>query len=444
MATISFFTGGKKRTLVPIYCRFSSGRGVDLKVKTGLFVNPARWSNETESIRQRVRSDNDETLIKNLKSLSAHIETEFKANHCDYTRAWLEAVIYKFHHKRGTEAKDLNDYISLFIKEAEAGIRKSKSNRNLADGTIRAFKGFQRIFSDYEGIYSEKRLKEIEDENLKRNKENKPLKELRPLRKLDFEDITPSFYTDFIRFLSDEGYKLNTQGKFIKSLKTLMKKARRDKLHTNRDYEFFDGISEDTFAVYLTSEELDKIFNYDLTQYPRMAIARDCFLILCETCLRISDYPQIDVNITTYKGKEFIDIHQQKTKGRVVIPLTPRFKAIWKRNGNKLPYLADQYVNRFIKTIACWCKIDEEVHWTANQFGKEYPKSAKKYQLITCHTGRRTGATNMYLADVPLKTIRAITGHKTDKQLLEYIKADELTLALKASEHPYFSGLKAV
>jgi len=86
-----------------------------------------------------------------------------------------------------------------------------------------------------------------------------------------------------------------------------------------------------------------------------------------------------------------------------------------------------------------------EIRWTVNEGGLEYEKTAKKYEKITCHTGRRTGATNMFLADVPLKTIRSITGHKSDAQLLEYIKADELTMALKASEHPYFKvGLRAV
>jgi hypothetical protein len=46
----------------------------------------------------------------------------------------------------------------------------------------------------------------------------------------------------------------------------------------------------------------------------------------------------------------------------------------------------------------------------------------------------------MYLAGLELKTIRSITGHATDAQLLDYIKADALMIALKAAEHPYFNN----
>jgi integrase len=45
-----------------------------------------------------------------------------------------------------------------------------------------------------------------------------------------------------------------------------------------------------------------------------------------------------------------------------------------------------------------------------------------KYQLISTHTARRSFATNQYKAGVPSITIMAITGHKTEKVFLNYIK----------------------
>jgi site-specific recombinase XerD len=432
MATFNYFVSAKKREMAPIYVRLSAGEKVDLIVKTGLFVNPVRWSNDTQTIKQRIKTDEDEKLIKKLKGLKDHIDSEFKNFFGDYSKEWLIAVIYRFHNKKNIDAKTLNDYIDKFISDAEKGEKKNKSAMNFAPGTVRIFKGFKRIFDEYQGIYTEKRIKWHRDNN----------KPLRPFRKLDFENITTDFYNSFVSFLSDEGYALNTMGRFIKSLKMIMKKSLQEKKHNNREFEYeaFRGISEETFAIYLTETELNEIYKYNLKQYPRFELARDAFMVLCETALRISDYNKVDVSIRIIEGKKFIDIIQSKTGGRVIIPLTARMDAILKKYGNNLPRIPEQYVNEYIKIVAKWCGINEQLQWNGSKFGKKYQRTALKHELITCHTGRRTACTNMFLAGIPLKDIREISGHKSDKQLLDYIKVTKEQTALRLSEHEYFSG----
>lgn len=442
MATFRFHVIGTKRQSVVIHVRFSAGRGNNFKVPSGFEVDPATWSNKTQTIKQRIRSDADEKFLKNLSGLREYINSERINNRGEYSEQWLREVIFKFHNKRSADAATLNEYISQFIEEAKNGDRKNKSSMNLATGTIRIFEGFQRIFNEYQGIYTDKRIKWHKDKKKHDGKE----KPLRPYKTVDFDSITIDLYNSFVNFLSDEGYALNTQGRFVKSLKMMMKKSLQDKLHNNRDFEFeaFRGISERIDAIYLTTDELDKIYKKDLSQFPRMELARDAFIVLSETCLRISDYKKIDVNIRTIEGKRFIDIRQTKTGGKVIIPLTQRFEAIWKKYGNKLPQIPEQHVNRYIKTIGLWCEITEVIRWEAVKFGKKYPKSAMKYELISCHTGRRAACTNMYKAGIALKDIRAISGHSSDKQLLEYIKVSIEETALKLAGHPYFSGLKVV
>ena len=46
-----------------------------------------------------------------------------------------------------------------------------------------------------------------------------------------------------------------------------------------------------------------------------------------------------------------------------------------------------------------------------------------KYEFIMTHTARRSFCTNMYLMGVPVLTIMAISGHKTEKSFRAYIKA---------------------
>lgn len=49
----------------------------------------------------------------------------------------------------------------------------------------------------------------------------------------------------------------------------------------------------------------------------------------------------------------------------------------------------------------------------------------------------------MYLAGIPTITIMKITGHKTEREFMKYIKITEEQTALELKNHPYFSGKQA-
>ena len=49
----------------------------------------------------------------------------------------------------------------------------------------------------------------------------------------------------------------------------------------------------------------------------------------------------------------------------------------------------------------------------------------KKWECVVAHTGRRSFATNMYKRNFPTLMIMRITGHKTEKAFLSYIKVTE-------------------
>jgi hypothetical protein len=96
MATINFFINAEERELAYIYIRFSAGRKVDLIIKSGLIVERSRWSNDTQSIKQRIKTDDNEKLIFKLKGLKEHIEREYKDFFGDPSKEWLLAVIYRY------------------------------------------------------------------------------------------------------------------------------------------------------------------------------------------------------------------------------------------------------------------------------------------------------------------------------------------------------------
>jgi integrase len=436
MATIKFFTYAKENESAPIYVKVSAGRQASrLILKSGLTVDSDRWSNKTETIKQRIRSDSDKKLIQKIDKLRTHIKTELDDLYDPPTLVWLQSVIDSCFKKRSSETKNLNDFISAYIKETKSGDKQNPRGLNISLGTARGWEGFQRIFNEYQGVYTEKRLKALEEDN----------KKPRPLRILNYEDITVSFYNSFMTFLVNEGYQPNTVGRFIKNLKYFMQKSLYDKKHNNREFQNRDVFKipkEDSFSVYLTQDEVEKIYQYNLNTYPRMELARDAFCVLCETALRISDYKQVDLNIREVQGKKLIYITTKKTSTEVVIPASKRIIEILKKYDNKLPSIPDQYINEFIKIIAKWCGIDQVLHWSGSKFGKKYDKSARKYELISCHTGRRTAISNMVKAKIPLPYIMSISGHKTEKQLMEYVKLTSEEIALELSAHEYFTGKK--
>jgi integrase len=77
------------------------------------------------------------------------------------------------------------------------------------------------------------------------------------------------------------------------------------------------------------------------------------------------------------------------------------------------------------------------------QKGERRQRLVEKCDLVKTHTARRSGATNMYLAGVPTIAIMKITGHKTEREFMKYIRITEEQTAIELMSHPYFSGRRS-
>jgi integrase len=418
--------------MAPIYVRFSAGRGTDIKAKTEKSVKPELWSNKAQSIKNLIYGTNEEEL--NLKKehqklkddlthLKMFIEKELNNHFGQLSKEWLTEVIYKFNNKKSSDAETFMEFIERFIKEAEEGKRKNEDLMNLSYGTITNLTAFKNQLTNYQKKRSDEWKRTV---------------------KVDFENINIDFYTDFISYLSDESYAQNTIGKHIKTLKMFMSKALEEKLHNNRDFQLrsFKGIQKKSFNIFLTETELDKLYNKDLSSNTEYDRARDAFLILCETGLRISDYNKVDISIETDEdGDRFIHLNQEKTDGEVVIPISTRLQKILNKYHGTLPKVQDQYINRDIKKVAELCEINEVIRWTENKLGKSYEKTCLKWEKISCHTGRRTFCTNAFLAGIEPIKIMMISGHSTESNFLKYIKMSKKQNAKSLVKHEHFTKL---
>ena len=260
-------------------------------------------------------------------------------------------------------------------------------------------------------------------------------------REMTFENIDLEFYEDFMKYCLDKKYSTNTIGTFIKNIKVYMNEALDKKLTTNQEFKSrrFKKVSEESENIYLTEAELSKIYKKDFSKQKTLDRVRDIFIIGCYTGLRYSDLFSInDENLIDKKTK--LRIKTEKTGELVIIPLHSYVREIIKKHNGIPQYkITNQGMNESLKDIGELAGIKENVLISSTQGGTVETKPYKKYELISVHTARRSFATNAYLKDIPTISIMKITGHKTEKSFLKYIKISQQDNANKLTNHPFFN-----
>lgn len=271
------------------------------------------------------------------------------------------------------------------------------------------------------------------------------------VQRINFDLINYEFYTDFNVWAESKNYSRNYIGKLTKTLKTFLNEAIEQSVTTNTAFQSkrFSVIKEETDNIYLNTDELNSIWKLDLSNDAKLEKARDLFLIGAFTGLRVSDFSQLDThNFKTVNGIELIHVKTKKTGKTVSIPLHPIVKGILSHNPNvTTSSMSNPEINKHLKTIGQLAKIDELEYTTRTMGGKQVTQKHKKYDLITSHTARRSFCTNAYLSGMPPIDIMTVSGHKTEKAFLIYIKATTEEKAIKLAKHEFFnpkSTLKVV
>jgi integrase len=257
------------------------------------------------------------------------------------------------------------------------------------------------------------------------------------------------FYNQFVDFLRNEKIIIkNKEGKIVKekylSLNTIGKKIQTFKIFLNaateeginKNYKYksrnFKSVSEEADNIYLNKEELNKFYTHDFSEKLFLERVRDLFIVGSWTGLRYSDLQQITPD--KIKG-DFIELRQKKTGQKVVIPVHQTVREILNKYKGKLPEpISNQKFNDYLKEAAELAELDDVFIKTTSVRGKKVEKRYKKYEIISSHTARRSFCTNAYKDNIPTLAIMAISGHRTEKAFLKYIKADGQDHAQKILE----------
>ena len=274
---------------------------------------------------------------------------------------------------------------------------------------------------------------------------------------LTFEKINKKFYREFVKSLNKKKFSDNYIGSMIRDLKRILNHASEDGVNTNKEFEEFDVISEDVFNIYLTEDEIKKIYDLKIDrgtieeiqkwaeedpfisvsnihrQIEALDRARKLFVIGCWTGLRVENYLSIDPDIQVDLENGFLHAIANKNGPKLKIPLHRMVREIVEQHGFPDPISA-QKLNKHIKILGRLAGINDSIIFSKTLGGRREEFAKKKYEMIVSHTARRSFASNLISRGIPKQYVMAVTGHSSEKSFNKYIAAvqkDILTEKLK-------------
>lgn len=419
---------------------------VNIRQSTKLKVPISKWklSRDSTAFKNYAKSKEGSQVLEKLSTIANRIDSKLALGRpimATEVRQIINSTIYEREiialensNKENTiEYPDnisLNEYYKIYIDEMKNGERHTNRGTRYAKGTIDAFNQTYHQFTYFQ-----------QEMNLF----------------VDFDDINMTFYKKYTRYLESKQYTLNSIGKCISVLKSILNSAECDGINKNTKYKDkrFKASNTEVDAIYLTHEDLQKIVSLDLSNTGNKIYehVRDIFIVGVCTAQRVSDYSRITPECIKHqeshiiqdgeivkKKYDVIELIQQKTKTKVSIPISSQLFAILKKYDYKLPKVRDLTINKYIKEIGKMAGINQIVETKKITSGTYITQHKPKYELIYTHTARRTGATLMYLAGMDVYDIMKITGHSSPTMLKRYIKADSLDIANKiVSKYDYFN-----
>ena len=250
----------------------------------------------------------------------------------------------------------------------------------------------------------------------------------------DFSVFDRQFQEVFINWAyTSKNYSSNTIPASFSVLKVWLNDAARQGLIKDDTYKSYISKSDEVDNIYLTEDEISRLYALDIPMLKSKGIidakstieeTRDLFIIGCWTGLRQSDLNHLEKALFDVEATEpTITVVTEKTSEKVKIPMHRYIKELYDKYEGKFPKMRDKSrFNEHLKELGRLAEINDEVIIKENRGGKVTSIKYKKYQLIKCHTARRSFATNLYLKGAPTISIMKLTGHTTEANFMKYIK----------------------
>jgi site-specific recombinase XerD len=239
----------------------------------------------------------------------------------------------------------------------------------------------------------------------------------------------------FLEYLTKENMSMNHIATLITRLKTVMHKAYIEGLHSSTHYKNFKKKMESSDSIYLTEEELERMYRLALSGH--LEKARNYFIIGAYTGLRFDDWDRVSLQAVK---ESILSVRAGKT-GEVSIPLHPYVRSILERYEGELPHKpSNQKMNEYIKVVAMRANINDHGETRITKGGVRKINTSEKHELVTTHTARRSLATNLVLRGVSPYVVMKVTGHKSLSSFEKYVRLQELEAMIQLKNLDFFNS----
>lgn len=444
--------------------------GLQLQVCTGIVVNIREWqkSEKSQSAKTKYYSTAEGKRVnEDIVKVNQAIDQLFKEGRIN-TKEDKQLIEDAISDIVLVESRKLKDQAKAIRKEQESTLINfcEKVTQGIETGSIRN-KGHKATQATIENFrYFFLTLKDF----------------LIGREDTGFNDIDSIFADEFVTYLECKGWMQSTINKEVGNFHRLCSIAAEMGVNKNATslkvwHQKKVQKEEATAKVYLTDEEIDALYNMDLKGVQDQV--RDLFVIACLTCQRFSDFSTLtrDNFKKTESGTPILCLNQKKTGTYVEVPIfDSRVTEICEKYGYKFPVFLKNNFNVRIKIVmkklaktvpsmgakfptaltkntrqqeqrfkemdtlvkaggSLASRTDQILYASLCKYAREnngqplFERNEKgeilrhKWELVTSHTGRRSGITNLYKTGIlDSREIMGISGHKTEEIYKEYIK----------------------
>ncbi len=409
MATVNAFIRTTKKdtnALCNVRFRLTDGRKIQLFGKSQILVSPNVWDAKNQKIKAKVlynehkRAEFDKDITKH----KTYIIDEYNkvTDKESLSSEWMDQIFDKFYNPekfKSQSDKGFFEYLNDFIETRKISEGRKRSLRVV----LRTLKRFEKYKKTTFNIHTfDSKLQEEFDSFL--------------FNEYILHSIHPDIYEGMSKKKLPKARSQNTISGIHSKLRAFWNWCNEKEFTDNSPFKKFKIVTP-TYGtpIYITKDERNKIYDYDLSKRPQLAIQRDIFVFQCLIGCRVGDLLRLKKSNVCNDVLSYIANKTKEDKPKTIqVPLSDKAKEILSRykatdDDRLLPFISEQKYNDAIKEVFTLAGVTRTVTWLNPTTRMEEQRPIN--EIASSHMARRTFVGNLYAQVKDPNIVGAMSGH---------------------------------